>query len=99
LNLTRAAFGNPSDSVNPDLALGPQPPEQPGFDHHRMFKTIARQGRHVFVLLQRRARAHIPTQSLTPLDRQRNHDNQSKYEAKDSAEWLRQHGKGLFSFF
>jgi hypothetical protein len=42
---------------------------------------------------------HIPTQSLTPFDRQWNHDNQSKYEAEDSAEWLRQHGKGLFPFF
>ena len=37
-------FGNPSDSVNPDLALAPQPPEQPGFDHHRMLKTIALTG-------------------------------------------------------
>ncbi len=42
---------------------------------------------------------HIPTQSLTPFDRAWNHANQSKYQAYDSAEWLRQHGKGPFSFF
>jgi hypothetical protein len=42
---------------------------------------------------------HIPTQALTPFDRQWNYDNQAKYQAQDSAEWLRQHGKGLFSFF
>jgi hypothetical protein len=41
----------------------------------------------------------IPTQSLTPKERQWNFDNQAKYEAQDSAEWLRQHGKGPFSFF
>ena len=41
----------------------------------------------------------IPTQSLTPRQRQWNFDNQAKYEAQDSAEWLRQHGKGPFSFF
>ena len=41
----------------------------------------------------------IPTQSLTPFDRAWNEDNQSKYEAENSAEWLRKHGKGLFSFF
>jgi hypothetical protein len=41
----------------------------------------------------------IPTQSLTPTDRQWNFDNQAKYEAQDSAEWLRRHGKGPFSFF
>jgi hypothetical protein len=41
----------------------------------------------------------IPTQSLTPFDRQWNHDNQSKYEAEDSAEWLREHGKSPFPFF
>jgi hypothetical protein len=40
----------------------------------------------------------IPTQSLTPRERQWNFDNQAKYEAQDSAEWLRQHGKGPFSF-
>jgi hypothetical protein len=39
-----------------------------------------------------------PTQSLTPKERQWNFDNQAKYEAEDSAEWLRQHGKGPFSF-
>jgi hypothetical protein len=41
----------------------------------------------------------IPTQSLTPRDRQYNFDNQALYEAGSSAEWLRQHGKGLFPFF
>jgi hypothetical protein len=41
----------------------------------------------------------IPTQSLTPRERQWNFDNQAKYEAQDSAEWLRAHGKGPFSFF
>jgi hypothetical protein len=41
----------------------------------------------------------IPTQSLTPRERQWNFDNQAKYEAQDSAEWLRQHGMGPFSFF
>jgi hypothetical protein len=41
----------------------------------------------------------IPTQSLTPRDRQYNFDNQALYWAGDSAEWLRQHGKGLFPFF
>ncbi len=41
----------------------------------------------------------IPTQSLTPRDRQYNFDNQALYEAGDSAEWLRLHGKGLFPFF
>jgi len=41
----------------------------------------------------------IPTESLTNKDRAWNHDNQSKYEAESSAEWLRQHGKGLFPFF
>jgi hypothetical protein len=42
---------------------------------------------------------HIPTQALTPFDRQWNHDNQSKYQAEDSAEWLREHGKSPFPFF
>ena len=42
---------------------------------------------------------HIPTQALTPFDRAWNHDNQSKYEAENSAEWLREHGKSPFSFF
>jgi hypothetical protein len=41
----------------------------------------------------------IPTQSLTPRERQWNFDNQAKYEAEDSAEWLRMHGMGPFSFF
>ncbi len=41
----------------------------------------------------------IPTQSLSNFDRGWNHANQSKYQAYDSAEWLRQHGKGLFPFF
>jgi hypothetical protein len=41
----------------------------------------------------------IPTQSLTPKERQWNFDNPAKYEAQDSAEWLRQHGMGPFSFF
>ena len=41
----------------------------------------------------------IPTQSLTPRDRQYNFDHQALYQAGDSAEWLRQHGKGLFPFF
>jgi hypothetical protein len=41
----------------------------------------------------------IPTQSLTPKEREWNHDNQPLYQAGDSAEWLRQHGKGLFPFF
>jgi len=41
----------------------------------------------------------IPTQSLTPKQRQWNFDNQAKYEAENSAEYLRQHGMGPFSFF
>ena len=41
----------------------------------------------------------IPTQSLTNFDRAWNHANQSKYQAYDSAEWLRQHGKGVFPPF
>jgi hypothetical protein len=41
----------------------------------------------------------IPTQSLTPKERDWNHDNTPLYQAGDSAEWLRQHGKGLFPFF
>jgi hypothetical protein len=41
---------------------------------------------------------HIPTQSLTPFDRSWNHANQSKYQAQDSAEWLRTHGKSPFPF-
>ena len=41
----------------------------------------------------------IPTQSLTNKEREWNFDNQDQYQAGDSAEWLRQHGKGLFPFF
>ena len=41
----------------------------------------------------------IPTQSLTPFQRSYNHANESKEHAYASAEWLRQHGKGLFPFF
>jgi hypothetical protein len=41
----------------------------------------------------------IPTQALTPKDRQWNFDNQAKYQAEASSEWLREHGKGLFPFF
>jgi hypothetical protein len=41
----------------------------------------------------------IPTQSLTPKERQWNFDNQARYEAENSAEWLRVHGKGPFSPF
>lgn len=38
----------------------------------------------------------IPTQALTTRDRQWNFGNQAKYQAQDGAEWLRQHGSGLF---
>jgi hypothetical protein len=42
----------------------------------------------------------IPTQSLTPFDREWNHDNQSKYEAEAGAAWLRKHGRsGPFPWF
>ena len=41
----------------------------------------------------------IPTQSLTPKERGWNFGNQAKYQAEDSAEWLRQHRRGLFPFF
>jgi hypothetical protein len=41
----------------------------------------------------------IPTQSLTPQDRQWNYNSTAAYQAQDSAEWLRQHGKSLFPFF
>ena len=41
----------------------------------------------------------IPTQSLTNRDREWNHDNQARYQSEDAAEYLRQHGKGLFPFF
>jgi hypothetical protein len=40
----------------------------------------------------------ISTQSLTPRDREWNHDNQARYQSEDAAEYLRQHGKGLFPF-
>ena len=36
----------------------------------------------------------IPTQSLTPFDRAWNHDNQSKIQAREGAEWVRQHSMG-----
>jgi hypothetical protein len=38
----------------------------------------------------------IPTQPLTNKERAWNHD---RYQSEDSAEYLRQHGKGLFPFF
>jgi len=41
----------------------------------------------------------IPTQSLTNKQRAWNHDNQARYQSEDAAEYLRQHGKGLFPFF
>jgi hypothetical protein len=41
----------------------------------------------------------IPTQSLTPKERAWNVNNTPLYQAENSAEWLRQHGKGLFPFF
>jgi hypothetical protein len=41
----------------------------------------------------------IPTQSLTNKERAWNHDNQARYQSEESAEYLRQHGKGLFPFF
>jgi hypothetical protein len=41
----------------------------------------------------------IPTQSLTPKDREWNFNNTPLYQAGDGAEWLREHGKGLFPFF
>ena len=41
----------------------------------------------------------VPTQSLTHFQRAYNHANESKERAYASAEWLRQHGKGLFPFF
>ena len=41
----------------------------------------------------------IPTQSLSPFDRAWNHNDESKYDAENSAEWLRRHGKSPFSFF
>jgi len=41
----------------------------------------------------------IPTQALTPKERAWNVNNTPLYQAENSAEWLRQHGKGLFPFF
>ncbi len=41
----------------------------------------------------------IPTQSLTPKERQWNFDNQAKNEAENGSEWLRVHGKSPFPFF
>ncbi len=41
----------------------------------------------------------IPTQSLSNFDREWNFANQSKYQAYNSAEWLRLHGKSFFSLF
>jgi hypothetical protein len=41
----------------------------------------------------------IPTQALTPKERAWNVNNQPLYQAEGSAEWLRQHGRGLFPFF
>lgn len=41
----------------------------------------------------------IPTQSLTPKERQWNFDNEAKNEAENGAEWLRVHRKSPFPFF
>jgi hypothetical protein len=41
----------------------------------------------------------IPTQALTNKEREWNFNNTPLYQAGDSAEWLREHGKGLFPFF
>jgi len=41
----------------------------------------------------------VSTQSLSRFDRSWNHASQSKYQAYDGAEWLRQYGEGLFPFF
>ncbi len=41
----------------------------------------------------------IPTQSLTPRDREWNINNQALYRAQNSANWLRAHGKSPFPFF
>ena len=40
----------------------------------------------------------IPTQSLTPQERAWNNDNETLYNAGNSAEWVREHGKGVFPF-
>jgi hypothetical protein len=41
----------------------------------------------------------IPTQSLTPKERAWNFNFTPLYQAENSADWLCQHGKGLFPFF
>jgi hypothetical protein len=41
----------------------------------------------------------IPTQSLTPRDREWNNNNQALYQAENSANWRRAHGKSPFPFF
>jgi hypothetical protein len=41
----------------------------------------------------------IPTQALTNKERKWNFNNTPLYQAGNSAEWLREHGKGLFPFF
>jgi hypothetical protein len=33
----------------------------------------------------------IPTQALTPRDREWNHDNQALYQAEAGSEWIRRH--------
>jgi hypothetical protein len=38
----------------------------------------------------------IPTRSLSTFDRHWNHANESRMRARESAEWLRQHGKTPF---
>jgi hypothetical protein len=38
----------------------------------------------------------IPTRSLSTFDRSWNHANESKMRARQSAEWMRRHGKHLF---
>ncbi len=37
----------------------------------------------------------IPAQSLTPFDRSWSHDNESKRRARESAAWMRRHGKSF----
>lgn len=41
----------------------------------------------------------VPTDQLTTRDRYWNQDNLARYNAEASAEWLREHGKGMFPFF
>lgn len=36
----------------------------------------------------------IPTQALTPKDRDWNHDHEAQYRAEAGAEWLREHNQG-----